>query len=83
MKVRKGPLKNSLKCAYFEKLALIFKKSNYWHYHAYAFYNYYTIFITKSKLNAADRTKVADKLILSILCIPPSTIESNQSKESQ
>lgn len=50
MKVRKGPVKNALKCAYFEKLALIFKKSNYWHYHAFAFYNYFSIFITKSKL---------------------------------
>lgn len=53
MKVRKGPLKNSIKCAYFENLATIFKKSNYWHYHAYAFYNYYSIYITKSKLTAA------------------------------
>lgn len=26
---------------------------------------------------------MADKLILSILCIPPSTLESSQSKESQ
>lgn len=83
MKVRKGPVKNLLKCAYFEKLALIFKKSNYWHYHSYAFYNYYSIYITKSKLPTAEKVKIADKLILSVLCIPPSTLESYQSKESQ
>ena len=80
MKVRKGPVKNALKCAYFEKLALIFKKSSYWHYHAFAFYNYYTIFITKSKLAPEERMKVADKLILSVLCIPPTTLEKYQSK---
>lgn len=50
MRVRKGPVKNSLKYVYFEKLALIFKKSNYWHYHAFAFYNYYSILLTKTKL---------------------------------
>jgi hypothetical protein len=64
-------------------LTIIFKKSNYWYYHAYAFFNYYFIYITKSKLSAADRVRMADRLILSVLCIPPSTIESNQSKESK
>lgn len=83
MKVRKGPVKNQMRCAYFERLALIFKKSNYWHYHSYAFYNYYSVYITKSKLGAAEKMRMADKLILSVLCIPPSTLESNQSKESQ
>lgn len=72
-----------MKCSYFEKLALLFKKSNYWHYHAYALYNYYCIYITKSSLSAAEKRKLSDKLILSILCIPPSTLESHQSKESQ
>lgn len=79
MKVRKGPVRNLIKCEYFEKLTLIFKKSNYWHYHATALYNYYSIYMTKSKLSAAEKTKLSDKLILSVLCIPPSTIEKNQS----
>lgn len=83
MKVRKGSVKNSIKCSYFDKLALLFKKSSYWHYHAYAFYNYYSIYITKSKLTAEEKRKLSDKLILSVLCIPPSTLESHQSKESQ
>lgn len=74
MRVRKGPVKNSLKYVYFEKLALIFKKSNYWHYHAFAFYNYYSILLTKTKLPVGQKTKAADKLILSVLCIPPSTM---------
>lgn len=83
IKVRKVPVKNSVKCAYFEKLAVIFKKSNYWHYHANAFFNYYSVYMTKSKLSATEKLKLADKLILSVVCIPPSTIEKNQSKESQ
>lgn len=83
MKVRRGSVKNSIKCSYFLKLALLFQKSCYWHYHAYAFYNYYLIYMTKSKLSADEKKKLSDKLILSVLCIPPSTLESHQSKESQ
>lgn len=50
MKVRKAPLKNSLKCQFFENLALLFSKNRFWHYHAFAFYNYYIAYLTKPKI---------------------------------
>ena len=83
MKVRKGTVKNNVKSLYFENLSLLFKKSNYWHYHAYAYFNYYITYLNKPRITAEEKTKIADKLLLSVLCIPPSTLESNQSKESR
>ena len=83
MRVRKGPLKSQIKSVYFYNLALLFKKSNYWHYHAYAFFNYYIYYLNKPKITSEEKRKISDKLLLSVLCIPPSTLESNQSKESQ
>lgn len=50
IKVRKAPLKNSLKCQYFESLALLFSKNNFWHYHAFAYMNYYNAYMTKPKI---------------------------------
>lgn len=55
MKVRRAPLKNSLRCQYFENLAILFKKSNYWHYHAFAYYNYYLAYLTKPKITAEEK----------------------------
>jgi hypothetical protein len=74
MRVKKGPVKNILKSTYFQKLAFFWANAKCWHYHAYAFFNYYSIYITKSKLAATDKIKMADKLILSVLCIPPSSL---------
>ena len=50
MRIRKAPVKNSLKCLYFENLAHLFSKNNFWHYHAYAYYNYYLAYLTKPRL---------------------------------
>lgn len=82
IKVRKASLKTHIKSIYFENLAILFKKSNYWHYHAYAYFNYYITHLNKPKITIEEKQSIADKLILSVLCIPPSTLESNQSKES-
>lgn len=68
---------------YYLNLALLFKKSNYWHYHAFAYYNYYTAFLTNPKITVEEKRSISDKLLLAVLCIPPATIESHQSKESQ
>ena len=83
IRVRRGPLKSSIKTIYFENLSKVFRKSNYWHYHAYAYFNYYNIYLRKPKLTPDEKRQMADKLLLSVLCIPPSTLESRQSKESQ
>jgi hypothetical protein len=62
---------------------LLFEKNNFWHYHAYAFYNYYLAFLTKPKTKVEERQLEADKLLLSILVIPAVTVESQQSKDIQ
>ena len=57
MRVRKGTVRNSIKSVYFENLALLFMKSNYWHYHAYAFLNYYMLNMNKPKITKEDIMK--------------------------
>lgn len=83
MRVRKGALKSNIRYKYFENLALLFKKSNYWHYHAFAFYNKFQAAQKNPKLTAKERKELSDELLLSVLCIPSVTLESNQSRESQ
>ena len=83
MKVRKGAVKGNIMHKYFDNLSLLFRTSNYWHYHAFAFYNYFLYAQKNPKLSNAERVELSDKLLLSVLCIPPVTLESNQSKESQ
>ena len=83
MRVRKAPLKNSLKCQYYESLALLFSKNNFWHYHAFAYYNYYVAYLTKPKITQEEKQKLSDKLLLSILAIPQVTLERSQSKDIQ
>lgn len=83
MRVRRAPLKNSLKCQYFESLALLFSKNNFWHYHAFAYYNYYVAYLTKPKITQEEKQRLSDKLLLSILAIPQVTLEKSQSKDIQ
>lgn len=81
IKVRKAPLKNSLKCQYFESLALLFSKNNFWHYHAFAYLNFYNAYMTKPKITPEEKARLSDKLLLSILAIPQVNIEKSQPKE--
>lgn len=74
IKVRKTALKNSLRCQYFESLTLIFKKNCFWHYHAFALYNYYNAYITKPKITANEKKDLADALLLAILAVPTVTL---------
>lgn len=83
MKVRRAPLKNSLRCQYFENLALLFGKNQFWHYHAFAFFNFYLAYLTKPKITPEEKLSLSDRLLLSILVIPAVTVESQQSKEIQ
>ena len=83
IRVRKAPLKNSLKCQYFECLAATFRQNCLWHYHACALYNHYLAFITKPKLTAADKQGMANQLLLAILAVPAKAPENNNSREIQ
>ena len=80
MRVRKVPLKNSLRCQYFENLALLFSKNHFWHFHAFAYYNYYVSYLTKPKITSDEKQNLSDRLLLSILAIPTVSKESQQSK---
>lgn len=83
MRVRKGALKSNIRYKYFENLALLFKKSSYWHYHAFAFYNKFLAAQKNPKLTFKEKKDLSDELLLSVLSIPPVTLESAQSRESQ
>jgi len=80
MKVRKASLKSKIRYEYYENLALLFKKSNYWHYHAFAFYNKFLAAQKNPRLTLKEKGELSDKLLLSVLSIPPVTLESHQSK---
>lgn len=51
MKVRKGIVMGKIMYKYYDNLALLFKKSNYWHYHAFAYYNFYLVALKNPKLS--------------------------------
>jgi translation initiation factor 3 subunit A len=61
----------------------LFSKNNFWHYHAFAYYNYYVAYLTKPKITQEEKQRLSDKLLLSILAIPQVTLEKSQSKDIQ
>lgn len=83
MRVRRAPLKNSLRCQYYENLSQLFSRNKFWHYQAFAFFNYYLAYLTKPKITQEEKLNLSDRLLLSILVIPAVTLESKQSKEIQ
>lgn len=64
-------------------MALLFSRNSFWHYHAFAYYNYYLSYLTKPKITAEEKLNLSNRLLLSILVIPAVTSESQQSKEIQ
>lgn len=83
IKVRKTSLKPKFLSNYFENLAKVFWNSEYYLYHANAFYSHYTIYKKFSKANTAEITSKTSLLVLSILSIPPFTIENEQKEENR
>jgi len=83
IKIRRGVLKPKFLSNYFENLAKVFWNSEYYLYHANAFYSHYTIYKKFSKANTTEITNKTSLLVLSILSIPPFTIENEQKEENR
>jgi translation initiation factor 3 subunit A len=83
MKTRKGTVKKRTRARYYLNLSKLFKKSNYWNYHAFTYFNYYNTNRSNPELKAEDVNRMTDELLLSVMCIPPFSIERNQNEESQ
>lgn len=83
IKVRKTSLKPKFLSNYFENLAKVFWNSEYYLYHANAFYSHYTIYKKFSKANSGEISSKTSLLVLSVLSIPPFTIENEQKEENR
>lgn len=83
MRARKGTIKKLSLARYYLNLSKLFKKSNYWNYHAFTYFNYYNIYTKKPDLTAEQHTNMTNELLLSVMCIPPFSIERNQNEDSQ
>jgi translation initiation factor 3 subunit A len=80
MKARKGTVKKSTIARYYFNLSKLFKKSNYWNYHAFTYFNYYETYRRNPNLKHEDINNMTDELLLSVMCIPPFSIERNQNE---
>ena len=83
IKVRRSVIKPKFLSNYFENLAKVFWNSEYYLYHANAFYSHYTIYKRYSKANSSEISAKTSLLVLSILSIPPFTIENEQKEENR
>lgn len=86
MKFRKGspPVKPKMLSDYFENLAKMFWKSEFFHYHAVAYFNHFNLLRTRSKnLAAEDLAAKASNFVLSVIVIPPLMNEQYQSEDAK
>lgn len=83
IKIRRGFLKPKFLSDYFENLAKVFWNSEYYLYHANAFFLHYTLYKRYSKANSSDISNKTNLLVLSVLSIPPFTIENEQKEENR
>lgn len=81
--MRKGYLQSRLLAEYFEKLSTIFWKSQYYLYHGFSFHSHYTLFKKYSKATDQAMQNITDKLVLSMLSIPPVSIENDLKADNQ
>lgn len=80
MKVRKGTVKKRTRARYYHNLSKLFKKSNYWNYHAFTYFTYYNTNRFNPDLKEQDINHMTDELLLAVMCIPPFSIERNQNE---
>lgn len=83
IKIRRGVLKPKFLSDYFENMAKVFWNSEYYLYHANAFFSHYTIYKKFSKASSQEILNKTNLLVLSILSIPPFTIENEQKEENR
>lgn len=62
---------------YYNNLARLFRKSNYWNYHAFAYFNYYNTYRKNPKITDQQIQSSTDYLLLSVMCIPPFLIQKS------
>jgi hypothetical protein len=76
-------LRTKLLSNYFDQLASVFWRSEYYLYHAYAFYQHFIIFKKFSKASPEEISQKTDYFVLSVLSIPPFGLENDQSEENR
>lgn len=69
---------------YFENLSKMFWKSEFYHYHAVAYFNHYTLIRTKQKnIKSEELGQKSNVFVLSVLSIPPLQNENLQSEDAK
>jgi translation initiation factor 3 subunit A len=60
MRARKGVVKKPTLSRYYYNLARLFRKSSYWNYHAFTYFNYYNLYRRNPSLTAKDINLMTD-----------------------
>lgn len=76
-------IKPKILSEYFENLSKMFWKSEFYLYHAHAFFSHFSLCKSKSRLSAEELTAKSSYLILSVLSIPPIQAEQDQSDDAR
>lgn len=81
---RRAAVKPKILSDYFENLAKMFWKSEFYHYHAVAYFNHYTLIRTKQKnIKTEELEQKSCAFVLSVLSIPPLQNENLQSEDAK
>jgi hypothetical protein len=83
LNIRKGVIKRSTQSKYYLYLSKLFKKSGYWNYYAFAYFNYYNIYSRNPKIDPQELQSITDDLLLSVLSIPAFSVEDTQNISNQ
>jgi translation initiation factor 3 subunit A len=81
---RGAPVKSKHLADYFENLAKMFWKSEFYLYHTVAYFHHYSLITTKQKSITPEEVKQKSTLlVLAILAIPPLLYESLQTEDAK
>jgi hypothetical protein len=79
-----SPIKPKILSDYFDNLAKMFWKSEFYHYHAIAYFNHFSLLRTKHKNIAIEElSQKSCTFVLAVLCIPPLMNEQYQSEDAR
>eukprot|EP00331_Platyophrya_macrostoma_P006711 CAMPEP_0176424382 /NCGR_PEP_ID=MMETSP0127-20121128/10808_1 /TAXON_ID=938130 /ORGANISM="Platyophrya macrostoma, Strain WH" /LENGTH=971 /DNA_ID=CAMNT_0017805437 /DNA_START=50 /DNA_END=2965 /DNA_ORIENTATION=+ len=76
-------IKPKILSEYFENLAKMFWKSEFYLYNAHAFFSHFSLCKSKSRLSTEELKAKSSYLILSVLSIPPIQAEQDQSDDAR
>lgn len=77
------PVKMRMLSTYYLQLSKIFWNSRYYSYHSFFLYNHILVYRTNPSATTEEIRLLVDELLLGIMSIPPSSLESQQNEESR